>query len=83
MASDPQSLLPQELVDELGDEVATIIPAGTKFEADAESWMPSTAGGGVIRVTLTYPDGTSAAVAAVVDREQDQWIVLQTIPLEE
>lgn len=58
------------------------IPPGTEVEADPRSWQPSEAGGGVITVTLTFPDGSHGAVAAVMVEQEDGWKVLQTIPLE-
>lgn len=81
LETDPQSLLPHELAGRVDFNEA--IPPGTKVEADPASWRPSDAGGGVITVSLTFSDGTTATVAALMVEEDDGWKVLQTIPLED
>lgn len=81
LETNPESLLPEELAGTVDFDEA--IPPGAKVEADPDSWEPSTAGGGVITMTLTFEDGSTADVAAVMVEEEDGWKVLQTIPLEE
>lgn len=80
LETDPESLLPTELAGTVNFEEA--IPPGTKVDADPDSWAPSEAGGGVMTVTLTLPDGSTSQVAAVMVEEAEGWKVLQTIPLE-
>lgn len=81
LETDPESLLPAELVGSVDLEEA--VPEGTTVEADPTSWLPSEAGGGVMYATLTYPDGSTADIAAVMVEEEDGWKVLQTIPVED
>lgn len=82
LESDPASLLPVELQEEFGPDINAALPEGTTVSADPDSWEPSDAGGGVIVVELTYPDGTTESVFAVMVQEGNAWKVLQTLPIE-
>lgn len=80
LETNPEALVPAELAGHVNLEDA--IPDGTEVEAHPESWMPSEVEGGIIRVTLTYPDGSAEDVAAVMVEEDGEWKVLQTFPVE-
>lgn len=82
LETDPAALLPAELQEEFGADVDAALPVGTTVVADPESWEPSAAGGGVIMLELTFPDGTSQSVFAVMVQEDGAWKVLQTLPIE-
>jgi hypothetical protein len=82
LTTDPGALLPAELEAELGATVGQAVPAGTTVLADPATWLPSAAGGGVIHAELTFPDGSSSTVAAVMVLEPDGWKVLQTIAMD-
>ncbi|WP_411700478.1 hypothetical protein [Conyzicola sp.] len=82
LETDPASLLPSELADQMDGDAASAVPDGTEVEADPTTWQASTAGGGVIEATLTYPDGRSERLGVVMIEEDDGWKVLQTIALE-
>lgn len=79
LETDPAALLPPELDELYGPDIAAAIPVGTTVEADPSSWVPSTAGGGTIHVELTAADGTVSTVVAVMGRYDGGWKVLQTI----
>lgn len=82
LESDPESLLPPELVGDVGvAEIETALPPGTKVTADEESWQPSTVGGGAIQVDLEFPNGTTSQVVAIMSKYPDGWKVLQTVPV--
>lgn len=79
--TNPAALVPADLKDTMGASVALAVPAGTRVVADPGTWVPSTAGGGVIDAQLTYPDGTTTKVAVIMVEESDGWKVLQTVAL--
>lgn len=82
LETDPASLLPSELAGEIEGDVGEAIPVGTKVDSEPDTWEPSTAGGGVIEATLTFPDGSSERVGVVMIEEDEGWKVLQTVALE-
>ncbi|HLS65109.1 MAG TPA: hypothetical protein VK060_17125 [Ruania sp.] len=81
LTTEPETLLPASLQGEV--DLAAAIPDGTEVAADPGSWTESSVGGGVIQVTLTYPDGSTDVLAAVMAQEDDHWVVLQTLPWQE
>ncbi|WP_277050964.1 hypothetical protein [Ruania albidiflava] len=81
LTSEPETLLPASL--QKAVDLAAAIPDGTEVAADPSSWTESSLGGGVIQVTLTYSDGSTDVLAAVMAQEESHWVVLQTLPWQE
>lgn len=80
LETEPARLLPAGL--EGSVDLATAVPDGSEVTADPASWTPSTAGGGLIEMRLTLPDGTAHDLIAVMAQVEGEWKVLQTIPQE-
>lgn len=79
LESDPAALLPPELRDELEPQIAAAFPEGTRVEADPDTWEQSSTGGGVIRLSLTMPDGITEEYWAIMAEYDDGWRILQTV----
>lgn len=57
------------------------LPPGTRVEPEANSWSPDGTGkGGIIRVTVTMPNGFRSTYVAVMVLEGGKWKVLATLP---
>ncbi len=80
LTTDPAALLPDALDGELDGDVSDAIPEGTTLIAEPDRWRPSAAGGGVMEVTLKYPDGNTETLDVVMIEDDGRWKVLQTLP---
>lgn len=83
LESDPTSLVPAQLADELGGNIESAVPRGSTVVADASTWAPDGSGGGTIVVTLTPPGGEPVTFLAIMNQESDGWKVLATIAMDE
>lgn len=82
LVDDPISLLPSDRRDELADSVREVVPEGSVVEADPSSWAPDGIGGGVLQVAVTAPGEPARSHLAVMAKEDGQWKVLMTLPLD-
>jgi hypothetical protein len=75
---DPAGFAP-EVLEEV-DDVASILPPGATLDADAASIVVD-GDAATVDATLTMPDGSTERHWVLLDRRDDAWLVVLTIPL--
>lgn len=75
---DPAGFAP-EVLEEV-DDVTSILPPGATLDADAASIVVD-GDAATVDATLTMPDGSTERHWVLLDRRDDAWLVVLTIPL--
>ncbi|OZC49074.1 hypothetical protein CH289_18005 [Rhodococcus sp. RS1C4] len=80
IAEDPSAMVADQVRADLLEDPSSLSNSAT-YDARRDSWVSDGIGGGVIEVTVTESDGTSADYLAVMVKEDDAWKVLSTVAI--
>jgi hypothetical protein len=79
LVSDPNLLMASGAPPEVKGRASLAVPPGSRVAVNEGSWAPD---GGTVLVALSTPGRPSATYAAVMVRENDEWKVLATFPVQ-